>query len=450
MLSIVELHPWSARLSNNREYFFGASDLQMEAFADISFFKRSLLHHVLFHGDLIIPDVFLYISNRLHHIVVSNDPIRSFLEASLRGGAIMPAFRSDEKNNFRDNLAEIRGQEIQGLHPAADDICSFLEAAVRGKRQHYRTWPKAPLSVGYLHTLERVFLSDPVTAKSAAFEKTWTRIGAMRRTILETVARDSFGGVRRGDLMNAMHLYVNNEKQVVNDVRAIWKDLRDQDAISDVKKFIKWFNYAYQYNQGRMFGLGPALGAMDEIDVEFSSHLCATSPEEQDGRLWSDTFVIPSEEALLTVDARFLFDVRDGQTGNDYFKAVEAWQRQPSEESSNVLLDRLKAYTTELCRLYIAKGRNLLNWEWHIKAHIPEDKIWNKAGLALAKDVIGGLIPHFSLLSLIGPLGAATYAWWPASLARPLGIDNRIRLEVDAVTKRSQIASNRLTDASFK
>jgi len=190
---------------------------------------------------------------------------------------------------------------------------------------------------------------------------------------------------------------------------------------------------------------------MDEIDVEFSSHLCATSPEEQDGRLWSDTFVIPSEEALLTVDARFLFDVRDGQTGNDYFKAVEAWQRQPSEESSNVLLDRLKAYTTELCRLYIAKGRNLLNWEWHIKAHIPEDKIWNKAGLALAKDVIGGLIPHFSLLSLIGPpLGAATYAWWPASLARPLGIDNRIRLEVDAVTKRSQIASNRLTDASFK
>ena len=250
--------------------------------------------------------------------------------------------------------------------------------------------------------------------------------------------------------MNAMHLYVNNEKQVVNDVRAIWKDLRDQDAISDVKKFIKWFNYAYQYNQGRMFGLGPALGAMDEIDVEFSSHLCATSPEEQDGRLWSDTFVIPSEEALLTVDARFLFDVRDGQTGNDYFKAVEAWQRQPSEESSNILLDRLKAYTTELCRLYIAKGRNLLNWEWHIKAHIPEDKIWNKAGLALAKDVIGGLIPHFSLLSLIGPLGAATYAWWPASLARPLGIDNRIRLEVDAVTKRSQIASNRLTDASFK
>ncbi len=140
--------------------------------------------------------------------------------------------------------------------------------------------------------------------------------------------------------MNAMHLYVNNEKQVVNDVRAIWKDLRDRDAISDVKKFAKWSNYAYQYNQGRMFGLGPALGAMDEMDVEFSSHLSATSPEEQDGRLWSDTFVIPSEEALLTVDARFLFDVRDGQTGNDYFKAVEAWQRQPSEELSNILLDR--------------------------------------------------------------------------------------------------------------
>jgi hypothetical protein len=436
-------------LSNTREYFFGASDLQMEAFGDISLFKRSLLQ-VLFHGELIIPDVFLYISNHLHHIVVSNDPIRSFLEESLRCGAIMPAFRSNEKNNFRDNLNEIRDLQIQGLHPAAGDICGFLEAAVRGRLQHYRTWPNEPISVGYLQTLERVFLSDPVTAKSAAFEKTWTRIGTMRRTILENVARDDLGGVRRGDLMNAMHLYVNNEKQVVNDVRTIWKDLQDQDAISDVKKFVKWFNYAYQYNQGRMFRVGPALGAMDEIDVEFSGHLCASSTEEQDGILWSDTFVIPSEEALLTVDPKFLFEIRNGQTGADYFKAVETWQREPSEESSNILLDRLRAYTAEICRLYIVKGRNLLNWEWHIKAHVPEDKIWNRAGLALARDVVGGLIPHFGLLSLIGPLGAATYAWWPASLARPLGIDNRIRLEIDAVTKRSQRTSDQLTDASFK
>jgi hypothetical protein len=436
-------------LPGRREYYFGASDLQMEAFADRSSFKRSVLLHVLFHGDLVIPDVFLYISNHLHDVIGCGDPIGDFIAEGIRNGAVLPAFRSETNATFTDNLAEIRAQGIQGLHPGADKIRDFLEAAIRGKRLQFRTWPKQPLSVGYLQTLERVFLSDPATSISANFEKVWTRSKALRHAVLGDTSRDGLGGVRRGDLMNATHLHVNKANDAVDDIRTIWKSLQDEALVTDVKKFLKWSNYAYQYNQGRMFGLAPSLASMDDLDVEFSNHLAASVAEDENGSLWNDHFVIPSEEALLTVGPSYLFDVRDGARGTDYFEAVEAWQRQPSAESSNVLLDRLDAYSHELNRLYIAKGRNVLNWEWHIKAHIPDDKIWNRTGIALARDAIGHFIPHFGLLSLVGPLGAATYEWWPAAVAKQLGIRNRVRLELDSKVRRLQPASDQMTDASF-
>jgi hypothetical protein len=435
-------------LIGRQEYYFAASDLQMEAFVSRSSFVRAVLLHVLFHGDLVVPDVLLYISNHLYDVIGSGEPISRFIATGIRNGAILPAFRNGTNTTFTDNLAEIRAQGIQGLHPGADKIRDFFEAAIRGKRLNFRTWPKEPLSVGYLRTLERVLLSEPTTS-TAAFEEMWTRSRALRQEVLGNTRRDDMGGIRRGDLMNATHLHVNKATDAVDDIRMIWNDLRDSALVDDVKKFLKWCNYAYQYNQGKMFNLGPSLTSMDDLDVEFSNHLTACAAKDETGSLWQDHFVIPSEEALLTVDPSYLFDVRDGVTGTDYFEAVEAWQRKPSDDSVNIFLDRLGAYSREINRLYIAKGRNVLNWEWHIKAHIPEDKIWNRTGVALARDTIGGLIPHFGLLSLVGPLGAATYEWLPAAVARQLGIHNRVRIEVNPNVKRLRPESDQMTDASF-
>ena len=159
---------------------------------------------------------------------------------------------------------------------------------------------------------------------------------------------------------------------------------------------------------------------------------------------------IPNEDALLTIDPNYLFDVRDGEAGAAYFEAVDNWQRNPSDETCNVLLDRLRAYVSELNRLYVAKGRSLLNWEWRINARIPEGKIWNKTAFEIAKEAIGELIPHFGLLSLVSPLGAATYEWWPESARRAIGINNRIRMEVETQTKRIQQVQEPTTEATFK
>jgi hypothetical protein len=436
-------------MGDKREYYFGACDLQMEAFVDRDSFRRSLVLNVLFHGDLVVPDVFFFISNHVHDIVASNEPIRSFLAECVRNSAIIPAFRNAERNNFRDGLAEIQKDQIQGIHPGADAVRDFLEGAARGRRRHYRVWPKEPVSVGYSKTLERIFGIDPPSS-SPAFERVWARTNRFRRAIFEDIAPDDSGGVRRGAIFNAINSLVHKNPAPVGDARSIWRGLGDEDLASDVKKFLKWCNYAYQYNQGRMFGLGPSLTSMDGVDVEFSRHLMMIGADDHDGKVWNELFVIPGELALLTVDPKHLFDVRDGQTGVRYFDAVESWQRRPSEESSNVLLDALSAYTRELSRLYIARGKSVLNWEWRLNACVPQGEIWNKTAMALARDFIGEMIPHFGLLSLVGPFGAATYEWWPASVSTRLGISNRLGFEIDARAQRMVVPSARVTDAAFQ
>jgi hypothetical protein len=43
------------------------------------------------------------------------------------------------------------------------------------------------------------------------------------------------------------------------------------------------------------------------------------------------------------------------------------------------------------------------------------------------------------LFTLVGPLGAATYERWPASVRKGLSIDNWVWLEVEDWTKRTQV-----------
>jgi len=250
--------------------------------------------------------------------------------------------------------------------------------------------------------------------------------------------------------MNAMHSHLNGSNTVVHDVRTIWSAIQSPVLAEDARRLLKWFAYAYQFNQGRMFGLSPSLASLESIDIEFSRLLANLPQNDPSAYVWKDEFKIPSEDALLTIDPNYLFEVRDGEAGAAYFEAVDNWQRNQSDETCNVLLDRLGAYVSELNRLYIAKGRSLLNWEWRINARIPEGKIWNKTAFEIAKEAIGEIIPHFGLLSLVGPLGAATYEWWPEFARKGMGITNRIRMEVETQTKRIQPVQEQTTEATFK
>lgn len=437
-------------MPNSQEIYFGACDLQMEEFIDLTAFKRSMILGILFQGDLAIPDIFFYITRYIPEIIKSDGPARDFIASALRNDAVIPIYRSAKDTDFRSSLAKIRTDKIQGVHPQADLVCDFLEKAVRGKKLHHRLWPDAAVSVGYRQILERCLGAEPAGGISSSFEQFWNRTHDIRSAVFDRLRPDDRGGYRRGDVMNAVNFYFTKTQARIDDVKAIWSNLPEKSNIDDVKRLLKWYTYAYQFNQGRMFELYPSLASMDDVDAEFSRVLATLAKEDEAGVIWRDNFAIPGDAALLTIDPDFIFEVRNGHTGTDYFEAVEDWQKEPSEQASNILLDRLSKYTDELNRLFVAKGRNVFNWEWHVNAYIPDRNIWNKTGLELAKDAIGGVIPHFGLLSLVAPIGAATYQWWPVSMREKLGVNNRIRLEIESQTKRTRPATTLKIDASFK
>lgn len=446
-------------LADKPEVYFGAGDLQMESFISRDEFSRALVYGLLFHGDLIIPDIFLYVSRHFASLLVDNKWAGRFIAAAVRNGALIPAFRQNSKGNFRDNLKEIRNENISGLHAGADAICSKLEEAIIGKRLHAKTWPDDPLSVGYKRILERIFLGDPSSSVSPELERVWEETKELRTDILPSIKPDPLGGIRRGDVMDAVMLHYTGHSQTVHDIRNIRAHLTDQKSSDVPMRFLKWINYCYQFNQGNMFALNPSLCSMDEVDIHFARHLAQTSQPESVSNALNQGFRLPSIEALLTVDPVHIFNIRDSETGARYFSAAVTWQTNPSEAAADELLDSLDRYTDDINRAYIEKGNSRFNWEWHLQANIPTGPSqWGNLGrrtaTELAKEMAGQVVPGVGFLSLVGKLAAATYQSLPAANKEKwgpsFGINKRVRIDLEREMERVSDEGNPTTNASFQ
>ena len=99
----------------------------------------------------------------------------------------------------------------------------------------------------------------------------------------------------------------------------------------------------------------------------------------------------------------------------------------------------LHAYTAAIHAVFLARGKSVFNWEWHLKAHIPCGKTrWGKLGRNslgfMASEAIGSVVPHIGLASIVGQFAAATYETIPAKLRHKIGpamgIGTNSRIEV--------------------
>ncbi len=443
------------------QVYFGAGDRQMEAFLDRDAFRRSLVYGVLFHGDLVIPDIYLYNSTRLDELLNSDPYGWRFLLHCVRNGAVIPAFRRDTKGSFRANLEDIQRDGIQGVHDRAADIADKLQEAVKGKRLHYLVWPAQPFSVGYKATVERVLLASDIPAGAARLQQFWEATREFRSAVVGETGADSLGGFRRGDLYNSVVRYLAAGSGVVQDIRAVWEGLKDQQLADSARRMLKWVNYCYHYNHGRMFALHPALASLDPLDTEFSRLLAQLDGTSDNAAVFQQGFQFPSVDALLTVDPDRIFGVRDSEIGADYFAALSAWQRSPREDAAQVLLDILDHYTSRLRGLYLEHGRSIVNWGWFLRALIPGGKsrwgsVGKEVGMELGKELAGNVIPGIGLMSLVGKLAAATYESLPwsaqAALGPLLGIGKRVRIEAEQKTTRigDEGGSDVPRDASFE
>src|SRR5687768_9576026 len=85
---------------NIPKVYCGAADRQMEGFFTPKTFDDQFLSALLFHGNLVIPDVFFFISSNLEEAIIGKG-LKHVLPA-LRRGLIVPAFR--EETSFRQIL----------------------------------------------------------------------------------------------------------------------------------------------------------------------------------------------------------------------------------------------------------------------------------------------------------------------------------------------------------
>jgi hypothetical protein len=144
------------------EVYFGACDRQMESFCNYRSFQEALVYGLLFHGDLVVTDIFFYISSHLRAALLDDQFASNLIITSVRNGAIIPAFRREGTVGFQQNLNEIIAEGIQGVHERAAEIAKTLDEGLAGRRLHPMTWPKEPVSVGYKQTLEHALLSQNI------------------------------------------------------------------------------------------------------------------------------------------------------------------------------------------------------------------------------------------------------------------------------------------------
>ena len=426
----------------------------MEAFGSAESFARTLLHGVLFLGDQVIPDIFLYISTPFCGAITANGALKRFIEESLRSGAIIPAFRSDTGGSFIDNFAEIRSQNILGLQPNAESVALWLQEAVKGVRLHYKIWPTAPVSVGFRKLLENTIFGTATSAESGIISTFLHDSEPIREAILSTASADSLGGWRRGDLQNIVGRYTGaiGPGGEINDISKVWQASNDAKTSETSRRLLKWINYCYHFNQGRMLELSPGLTALDDADMEFAVLLAQGNSEAhtESGHHIASSFALPSTDALLSIDPAELLSIRSSNIGQSYFESLKNWKINPSESSAAELLSSLENYATHLTSAYLRKGKSYVNWEWFIHAAIPTGASIKRANLRdlaleLGKEAISELasVSGLGLLSLFGKTAAATFECLPGRareiVAPVFGANQRIEFEIkDGLHKLKQ------------
>lgn len=75
------------------QIYFSHADRQMESYFDKNGFKRALVLGILFNGDLVVPDIFLFISQRLAELLADDENAKKFIIEGIKKNALKLSLR---------------------------------------------------------------------------------------------------------------------------------------------------------------------------------------------------------------------------------------------------------------------------------------------------------------------------------------------------------------------
>jgi hypothetical protein len=162
-------------------------------------------------------------------------------------------------------------------------------------------------------------------------------------------------GVRRGEIMNAVGRSLGFPPgHRVHDISELFPLVEDSyHREAALRYFFRWICDLYQYSQATAFGVSP-----DFPGYAPASGLLATSllpggeslVSVRDHPVIRETMSMPSLGVLRRVEPKKLLDIRDDK-GVEYFAALLAWQRDPSEMNERDVRRALRSYCGEISKV---------------------------------------------------------------------------------------------------
>lgn len=422
--------------------YFGLSDLQMTPFIKSSQrFRTSLVEGMLFHGNLVIPDAFWFMSEHLCDEVRRGE--RSLVLAGLMNGWIRPHFREHVGGSFKAGLTVIKEMEIVGLLPSADALADILDhAAQKGERYRYAHWPLRSIGRSFLSEIKRTFDSSEPPMEGEEAERAWHDTEVLRKQcVCEAVCRTKSGSLRRGELFDVVgRRYVgwDREEKVLN-AGELLEFCGSGRKKSVLKTYIHWVNQCYQRNQARLFRKSwiCSLGEGAQQISAFAQTRCVDTPDFVD--VIECECALPPFRLMAAADPQRTLSLRNTDEAKKYFQALADWRKPKSNgDAGHTVLVTLHEYCRKIESEYADILKNRI--QDVVRMVLPtrptgEKKVW----LRIAWNGIGQ-IPKLGMCIYVGKSAwdlFSTYSPEKAEIAkRGLLMIRERTLRIEAIRSR--------------
>lgn len=355
-------------MKKSQKVFFSVADRGLESSIDYDTFERSLVYNSMFQPGLVIPDIFIFISQNLKHHFSESKNRKNLFEACIENNYIVPAFRNRNVKSFDDALQEIQAKgdqkrAIQGVQQESEKLAACLDRACENSDFCPEYWPPKDVGNEFDKVVEDYLVKGSPKLKSlfdldSSPEKLcdlWTRTEKWR-TVCVDEARDKTNeiagkGLRRGEIWNAVGRDLGfHENHKVHNVRELLNNIKKQEDYRPLCYFIRWVNDCYHYNLTRELKAVRSLPAYDPIG-------CLTVPDmPYEDQIITDLQPVPTIrekvplppiDVLLKMSPDDLIQARN-KCGTGYMAAVEFWQQQPNVKNENEVSECLRLYAKDI------------------------------------------------------------------------------------------------------
>lgn len=335
-------------------------DVQLAAFMRR---RKSLIAdlatRLLLESGVVVNDSYFFDSEEIANDLPKGT--ESWIWQGLHEGLIIPAFRQEGVNSFRENWESSNLASMVGILPNSDATVNMLDGALTGKDSPRITWPnRVGVSFGELmnHQFTRESIdSDLWNVGGPSKSRLWTQTRDMRIKYLELGWRQErdpdLHGLRRGSIFKAMADDVGFNGDPGDTVGII--ECADKDVRSALRATILWVDELYHFNHADRFRVCSSFPVSTGPGATMMPGLLWAGPSRaQDSAqelIYGPYSVAwPSSAALRQASVDTLLKIRTDEAGRHYEASLRQFREDPSPATWDAYKVRIKAYAQSICK----------------------------------------------------------------------------------------------------